>query len=298
MKKIIIQVLLLVLIAGCSGRDDLSDAYGNFETIEYLISAEGSGKILELDIDEGDVLSAGQVVGFIDTLPLHLQVIQLKAKIKAIDAQKAGVRAQIQVQKTQKQTLLIEKKRLENLLRDNAATGKQMDDLNGQLNTVEQQIIATQSSYETIDSEMTAMEAQVKIVEDQLRRNIIVNPMDGTVLEKFTEPYEMAAAGKTLYKIADLKSMILRVYISGNQLAGVKLGQQTEVLIDNGTEGQQSLEGKVTWISDKSEFTPKIIQTKEERVNLVYAVKVEVRNDGRLKIGMPGEVNFTKPLAD
>ncbi|MCK5462416.1 MAG: biotin/lipoyl-binding protein, partial [Bacteroidales bacterium] len=135
MKKIIIQVLLLVLIAGCSGRDDLSDAYGNFETIEYLISAEGSGKILELDIDEGDVLSAGQVVGFIDTIPLHLQVIQLKAKIKAIDAQKAGVRTQIQVQKTQKQTLLIEKKRLENLLRDNAATGKQMDDLNGQLNT-------------------------------------------------------------------------------------------------------------------------------------------------------------------
>ena len=294
MKKNIIQVLLLVLIAGCSGRDDLSDAYGNFETIEYLISAEGSGKILELDIDEGDVLSAGQVVGFIDTIPHHLQIIQLKAKIKAINAQKAGVRTQIQVQKTQKQTLLIEKKRLENLLRDNAATGKQMDDLNGQLNTLEQQIIATQSSYETIDSEMTAMEAQVEMVKDQLRRNIIVNPMDGTVLEKFAETYEMAAAGKTLYKIADLKSMILRVYISGNQLAGVKLGQQAEVLIDNGTEGQQSLEGKVTWISDKSEFTPKIIQTKEERVNLVYAVKVEVRNDGRLKIGMPGEVNFPK----
>ena len=173
-----------------------------------------------------------------------------------------------------------------------------MDDLSGQLNTLEQQIIATQSSYETIDSEMTAMEAQVKMVEDQLRRYIIVNPMDGTVLEKFTEPYEMAAAGKALYKIADLKSMILRVYISGNQLAQVKLGQPAEVLIDHGSEGNQSLKGKVTWISDKSEFTPKIIQTKEERVNLVYAVKVEVRNDGRLKIGMPGEVNFSKPTAD
>jgi HlyD family secretion protein len=295
MKKNIIQVLLLVLIAGCSGRDDLSDAYGNFETVEYLISAEGNGKILELDLDEGDVLTAGQVVGFIDTIPLHLQVTQLKAKIKAINAQRSGVRTQIEVQKTQKQTLLVEKKRLENLLKDNAATGKQMDDLNGQLNTLEQQIIATQSSYETIDSEMRAMEAQVKMVKDQLRRNIIVNPMDGTVLEKFAEPYEMAAAGKALYKIADLKSMILRVYISGNQLAQVKLGQQAEVLIDHGTEDQQSLEGKVTWISDKSEFTPKIIQTKEERVNLVYAVKVEVRNDGRLKIGMPGEVNFPKP---
>jgi HlyD family secretion protein len=298
MKKTIIPILVLVLIAGCSGRDDLSDAYGNFETIEYLISAEGKGKIQELDFKEGDVLFAGQVVGFIDTVPLHLQVIQLKARIKAIDAQKAGVRSQIQVQNTQKQTLLVEKKRLENLLRDNAATGKQMDDLNGQLNTLEQQIIATQSSYETIDSEITAMEAQVKMVEDQLRRNYIVNPVDGTVLEKFAEPYEMSLAGKVLYKIADLKSMILRVYISGNQLAQVTLGQPAEVLIDNGTEGQQALAGKVTWISDKSEFTPKIIQTKEERVNLVYAVKVEVSNDGRLKIGMPGEVNFSKPLAD
>ena len=295
MKKTIIPILSLLLIAGCSGRDDLSDAYGNFETIEYLISAEGNGKILELDCNEGDVLSAGQVVGFIDTVPLHLQVIQLRAKIKAVNAQKTGVRTQIQVLKTQKQTLLIEKKRIENLLRDNAATGKQMDDMNGQLNTLDQQIIATQSSYETIDSEMTAMEAQVKIVEDQLRRNFVVNPMDGTVLEKFAEPYEMAVAGKALYKIADLKSMILRVYISGSQLAAVTLGQQAEVLIDHDTEGQQSLAGKVTWISDKSEFTPKIIQTKEERVNLVYAVKVEVGNDGRLKIGMPGEVNFSKP---
>ncbi len=298
MKKIIILAFLPVLIAGCSGRDDLSDAYGNFETIEYLISAEGNGKILELDLEEGAVITAGQVVGVIDTIPLHLQVVQLKAKIKAIRTQKSGVRAQIEVQKTQRQTLLVEKKRLENLLKDNAATGKQMDDLNGQLNTLDQQILATQSNYETIDSEMRAMEAQVKMVEDQLRRNIIVNPMEGTVLEKFAEPFEMAMAGKALYKIADLKRMILRVYISGDQLADVNIGQRAEVLIDEGDNSQQSLEGKVTWISDKSEFTPKIIQTKEERVNLVYAVKVEVRNDGRLKIGMPGEVNFPKSTAD
>lgn len=298
MKNIIVSILLLVLIAGCSGREDLADAYGNFETTEYLISAEGNGKILELDVNEGDMLSAGQVVGFIDTIPLFLQVVQLKARIKAINAQKVGVGAQIQVQKTQKQNLLVEKERLDNLLKDNAATGKQMDDLNGQLNTLDQQIIATQSSYETIDSEMTAMEAQVKLVEDQLRRNTIINPMDGTVLEKFTEPFEMASAGKALYKIADLENMILRVYISGSQLAAVRLGQQAEVLIDHGPEGQESLQGKVTWISDKSEFTPKIIQTKEERVNLVYAVKVEVRNDGRLKIGMPGEVNFSAQSAN
>lgn len=290
MKKI--TILLLVFLAGCSGGEDLSDAYGNFETREYLISAEGSGKILELDLKEGTFLKAGQVVGYIDTVPLHLQVLQLKAKIKAIQAQKSGVRSQIEVQKTQQQNLLVEKKRLENLLRDNAATGKQMDDLNGQLQTLEQQIIATRSRYETIDSEIKAMEAQVRMVEDQLRRNIIVNPVEGTVLEKFVEPYEMAVAGKALYKIADLKNMLLRVYISGNQLAQIKLGQPAKVLIDHSDEGLQSLEGRVTWISDKAEFTPKIIQTKEERVNLVYAVKVEVPNDGRLKIGMPGEVNF------
>ncbi len=294
MQKIIIQALLLMIIAGCSGRNDLSDAYGNFETIEYLISAEGNGKILQLDVEEGSVLTAGEVVGIIDTIPLHLQIIQLKAKIKAIDAQKSGVRTQIEVQKTQKQTLLVEKKRLENLLKENAATGKQMDDLLGQLNILEQQIIATQSRYETIDSEMTAMKAQVKMVEDQLRRNIIMNPLAGTVLEKFAEPYEMAVAGKTLYKIADMKSMILRVYIAGNQLSQVKIGERVEVLIDDADDGQQSLEGTITWISGKSEFTPKIIQTREERVNLVYAVKVEVQNDGRLKIGMPGEVNFSK----
>ncbi len=298
MKKIIMPTFLLVILAGCSSRDNLSDAYGNFESREYLISAEGSGKIQELDLEEGDELTAGQVVGLIDTIPLHLQITQLKAGINAIRAQKSGVRTQIDVLKTQKETLLKEKQRLENLLRDNAATGKQMDDLMGQLMTLEQQIIATQSKYETIDSEITAMRAQVNMVEDQLSRNLIVNPVDGTVLEKFAEPFEMAVAGKALYKIADLKGMILRVYISGNQLAQVKIGQQVEVSIDHGDDGLQSIEGRVTWISDKSEFTPKIIQTREERVNLVYAIKVEVENDGRLKIGMPGEVNFRNLSSD
>jgi HlyD family secretion protein len=298
MKKLIIPVLLPAIVAGCSGRNELSDAYGNFETWEYLISAEGNGKILALDLEEGDILGAGQVVGYIDTVPLHLQRVQLKAKIGTIRAQKSGVDAQIAVQQAQKQTLLVEKRRLENLLKDNAATGKQMDDLNGKLNTLDRQIMATRSSYETIDSEMKAMEAQVSIVEDQLGRNFIVNPLGGTVLEKYAETYEMAVAGRALYKLADLESMILRVYISGSQLALVKLGQPVEVLIDQGEEDLASLNGKVTWISGKAEFTPKIIQTKQERVNLVYAVKVEVPNDGRLKIGMPAEVNFQTTSID
>jgi len=290
MQKFIIPLLLLAILAGCSGRNNLSDAYGNFETIEYLISAEGQGKILSFELEEGSVLSQGQTVGYIDTMALHLQKQQMEAKIKAVGAQRAGVHAQIEVQQTQKKTLLVEKERLDNLLADGAATGKQMDDMNGKLATIDKQIKAIGSNYQTISAEIVALKAQTRIIQDQLRRNIIINPVNGTVLEKYTEPYELAAPGKALYKIADLNTMILRVYISGDQLASVKIGQEVSVIIDDAGTIQDPLTGKVTWISGKSEFTPKIIQTREERVNLVYAVKVEVPNDGRIKIGMPGEV--------
>ncbi len=286
------------MLAGCSGRNNLSDAYGNFEAREYLISAEGQGKILRFEAEEGSVLYEGQVVGYIDTSALHLQKQQIKARIRAVESQRSGVRAQIAVQQSQKNTLLIEKSRLNKLLADNAATGKQMDDLNGNINTLEARIIATKSKYETIESEIQAMKAELRIIVNRLSWNIIVNPVNGTVLEKFAEPFEMAMPGKTLYKIADLKTMILRVYISGDQLASVKIGQEAMVIIDDAESGQSTLSGRVTWISDKSEFTPKIIQTREERVNLVYAVKLEVSNDGRLKIGMPGEVVFTKSLME
>jgi HlyD family secretion protein len=294
MRKLIIPILLTAMLAGCSGRDHLSDAYGNFETKEYLISAEGQGKIMQFRIEEGDVLAGGQTIGCIDTLALHLQIGQLEARIGAVAAQRPGVKSQIEVQLSQKKTLLVEKERLEKLLEDGAATGKQMDDLNGQLTTLEKQIEATRTSYGTIDAEIRSLEAQVRITRDQLMRNIIVNPVDGTVLEKYAEPFEMAMPGKALYKIADLGTMILRVYISGEQLPSVRIGQEAGVIIDDPATMVNPLPGKVTWISGESEFTPKIIQTREERVNLVYAVKVEVPNDGRLKIGMPGEVVFKK----
>jgi len=290
MQKLIIPFLSLAILAGCSGRNNLSDAYGNFEAIEYLISAEGQGKILSFDLEEGSVLSKGQIVGYIDTMALYLQKQQLEAKIKAVVAQRAGVHARIEVQKTQKNTMLVEKERMEKLLADGAATGKQMDDLMGQLAIIKKQITATGSNYQTIAAEIVALQAQVMIIQDQLRRNTIINPVDGTVLEKYVEPYEITAPGKTLYKIADLNTMILRVYISGDQLASVSIGQDVGVIIDDAETVQVPLKGKVTWISGKSEFTPKIIQTREERVNLVYAVKVEVPNDGRIKIGMPGEL--------
>jgi len=281
---------MLPLLAGCSGREYLSDAYGNFETREYLIAAEGQGRILELLLEEGSTLEESEIVGFIDTMALHLQVKQLEARIKAVEARRSGVRAQIEVQQTQKETMLKERSRLEKLLEDGAATGKQMDDLEGQLATLERQIIGTKSQFETIRAEITALEAQIRMTEEQLSKHIIVNPVNGTVLEKYAESFEMAMPGKTLYKIADLQTMILRVYISGDQLASVKIGQEVGVIIDDPATLETPLKGRVTWVSGKAEFTPKIIQTREERVNLVYGVKVEVANDGRLKIGMPGEI--------
>ncbi|HEC42080.1 MAG TPA: HlyD family efflux transporter periplasmic adaptor subunit [Bacteroides sp.] len=290
MQKFIISISALVVLAGCSGRDNLSDAYGNFETIEYLISAEGQGKIMEFNLKEGEALEKGQVVGYIDTVAIHLQIEQLKARIRAVEAQRSAVRAQTEVFQTQKKTLLVEKARLEKLLADKAATGKQLDDLNGQLAGLDAQIISTRTRYETIKAEILSLQAQVEITRDQLSRNIFVNPVDGTVLEKYTEAYEMAVPGKALYKIADLNTMILRVYISGDQLASVKIGQEVGVIIDDNVSSEDPLKGRISWVSGKSEFTPKIIQTREERVKLVYAVKIEVSNDGRLKIGMPGEI--------
>lgn len=293
MRRLIIPLLLPVILAGCSGRNNLSDAYGNFEAEEYLIAAEGQGKILKLEVEEGTVLAGGQAVGYIDTLPLHLQKEQLESRIKLVQAQRAGIQAQIEVHNTRKKTLLVEKNRLEKLLEDGAATGKQMDDLLGQLSVLEKQTQATRSQFRTIEAEIASLEAQIRITEDKLRRNIILNPVDGTVLEKYAESFEMAVPGKALYKIADLHTMILRIYISGKQLASVKIGQEVSVIFDHPEVQQNPFRGKITWISGESEFTPKIIQTKEERINLVYAVKVEVPNDGKIKIGMPGEVIFS-----
>lgn len=293
MKRIILpSLILLFFMSDCSNRNDLSDAYGNFEAKELLISAEIPGKILQFKIEEGMKLNTGDTVGFIDSIPFHLQKEQLKAAIDAINTKKINVRAQVDVYKEQKRTLLVEKDRLEKLLKDGAATTQQMDQIEGQLRALDSQIRAAETQFAGIESEISSIMTQIDQVEDKIRRCIIINPIDGTVLEKYAEPFEIAAVGRTLYKIADLEMMELRAYISGEQLPQVKLGHEVTVLIDQDAKTNRELRGVVSWISDKSEFTPKIIQTKEERINLVYAVKIQVRNDGTIKIGMPGEVKF------
>lgn len=291
MKKYIL-IIGMVLLAGCSGRNHKSDAYGNFEADEVIISSEVSGRILQLNLEEGQILQEGLQVGLVDTTDYQLKKEQLIAQRNGVSKKSANIASQIEVQFQQKSNLLTDKTRIEKLYKDGAATKKQLDDINGAINVVDKQIKAIETQNASVADEILALEKQV----DQLNQNIkkchLINPVSGTVLSKYIQPNELLVPGRSLYKIADLNTIFLRAYVSESQLANVKLGQKAELLIDKGEDNMAKYDGIVTWISSSAEFTPKIIQTKEERVNLVYAVKIKVKNDGALKIGMPGEVNF------
>jgi HlyD family secretion protein len=291
MKKIYL-LIIPALLAACSGNENGSDAYGNFEAKEVIVSAEAQGKIIEFNVEEGQSINERQKLGFIDTVSLSIQREQLYAQKRAIASKIVNVKAQIEVQEKQKSLLLTEVNRMEQLFNDNAATKKQYDDVKGKYDVLEKQIAATKTQISSISREMDVMDTQAKLLNEQLSRSYIVNPVKGTVLEKYLEANEIAVPGKALYKIARLDEIELRVYISGSQIPDVKIGQKVKVLVDKDAESNQEYEGVVFWISDQAEFTPKIIQTKEERVNMVYAVKIRVKNDGKLKIGMPGEVVF------
>jgi len=285
--------IVLIFLAACSGREKLSDAYGNFEAVEKAVAAQANGQIMWLKIEEGKLLDSGIVVGLIDTIDLHLKKQQLLSRKKAVAAGIENVKAQMAVQKQQKQNLLVDRNRLEKLFEEGAATQKQMDDVKGAVELAEKQINATRSNLNTIYGEVATIESQIGQVEENIRKCYIRNTTGGTVLTKIAESGEVTAFGRPLYRIANLDPLVMKAYISGEQLPDVKLGQKVVVLVDKNAEENQSFKGRVSWISDQAEFTPKIIQTKEDRVNLVYAVKVLVPNDGTLKIGMPGEVNFT-----
>lgn len=293
MKNIIIPLLAIsVFIASCTKKDNRSDAYGNFEAVETIVSAEASGKILQFNVEEGQKLEQDAIVGYIDTVQLHLKKLQIAEQKKTVGTKFKSINTQVAVLEEQKRVNLREKARIERLIKDEAATGKQLDDINGVIDVINRQIASVKSQDETTRQEMKGYDAQADQIIDQISKSNIVNPVSGTVVLKLAETSEVVTFGKPLYKIADLSEMELRVYISGAQLPEIKLGQKVKVLIDNGATDFRSLEGVISWISDKAEFTPKIIQTKEERVNLVYAVKVKVKNDGSLKIGMPGEIIF------
>lgn len=288
-------MLTLLTVVSCSRNNDKSDAYGNFEATEIIISAEAGGKLLRFEAEEGLTLKANAVVGYIDTTQLALKREQLLASQQSIRSKSANILAQINVVQEQKNVALIEKQRLEKLFKENAATQKQLDDINGQLNVLDKQMASIETQNAAVLSDIRSLDSQIRQINDQIQKSIVINPVKGTVLTKFAEPFEVIGFGKPLYKIADLSTMFLRVYVSGDQLPKVKIGDNVEVLIDQNKTENQKLEGEISWISSKAEFTPKIIQTKQERVNMVYAVKVRVSNDGSLKIGMPGEINFKQP---
>ena len=289
-------IFLLALLPSCTPETPLADAYGNFEAREVVVSSEVTGKLLEFRVEEGETLDSGLQVGLIDTVPYHLRRLQLLASLQALPQKKINADPQIDIYVQQRNNLLREIKRGEALAQSNAITPKQLDDLRGQLDVINQQIASAKAqeaiSNRGILAELAPLEAQLKQVEDQISRCYLFNPIQGTVLQKMTESSEMAIAGKALYKIADLNTMTLRAYFSGDQLPHIKIGQTVKVLIDESKESNRELSGVITWISDQAEFTPKIVQTKEERVNLVYAVKIQVQNDGAVKIGMPAEVNL------
>jgi len=292
MKTNIILFFTLILLAACNSSSDKSDAYGTFESTEVTISAESAGKIVWLNVDEGSDLKNGDTVALIDTVQLALKREALEAQKNAASNKTPYITAQIKVLEEQKKTSQVEKERLEKLFKDGAATQQQLDNINGVIAVYDKQISSIQTTNAPVLNETEAYEKQIAQLDDQISRSFIVNPVNGTVLTKYSEANEIVIQGKALYKIADLDYIFLRVYVSGAQLPNLKLDQKVKVLVDKDASDLKEYEGTISWISSSAEFTPKIIQTKEERVNLVYAVKVKVKNDGTLKIGMPGEVKF------
>jgi HlyD family secretion protein len=290
------SIFAFFLLLSCSPSHPQFDASGTFEANETIISAEGTGTLLKFDVEEGQTLQAGQTLGYIDSTQLYLKKRQLESQIRSTLSQRPDIRAQLASLQVQLQTAEREQKRVGSLLKDNAATQKQMDDANAQVDLVKKQIAAQQSSLgitsESITEQASPLRIQIAQIEDQLVKCRIVNPTAGTVLTKYAEVNEMTNSGKALYKIADLSNLTLRAYITGDQLSAIKLGQKVSVLVDDGQKGYKTLEGTLTWVSDKAEFTPKTIQTRDERANLVYAIKVRAKNDGALKIGMYAEVKF------
>lgn len=306
----IMAASFLLLAAACKNGNDKFDASGTFEANEVIVSSELSGKILSFTVEEGQTISKDTVVGIVDAANISLQKEQVEANIQALSEKTADASPQVKllenqlaVQQSQLNNFLHEQARVQNLMKQDAATGKQLDDITAQVDVARKNLAVTQQQINvqrnniatqnrSILSEGKPLQKRVAQLDDQIKKASIVNPVAGTVITKYAEEGEITAAGKALYKIADLSIMTLRAYVTGSQLSQIKLGQTVKVLIDDGAKKYKELSGTITWVSDKAEFTPKTIQTKDERANLVYATKIKVKNDGYLKIGMYGEVQF------
>lgn len=290
--------MALLLVSACGNRMPNYDATGTFEATEVIVSSEAAGKLLQLNVEEGTKLKVGEEVGLVDTVQLYLKKLQLEASMKSVESQRPDLAKQIAATKQQIVTAQREKRRVENLLAAGAANQKQLDDWGAQVALLERQLVAQESSLRNSTNSLTeqgnSVGIQIAQVEDQLNKCHIVSPIDGTVLAKYVEAGELATVGKPLFKVGEVDRMYLRAYITSEQLSSVKLGDKVTVYADYGNSEQKTYPGVVTWISDRSEFTPKTILTQNERANLVYAVKIAVENDGLLKIGMYGGVGLNE----
>lgn len=295
MKKIILFSLAIAMMTSCTNNNKKFDAAGTFEATEVNVSSEAAGRIMSLNAAEGTNVQAGEMLGAIDSVQLYLQKIQLSRNITtvrsntpAINTQVAAIRSEISKQQTERQRII-------NLMKGGAATQKQLDDINSAIKVLNNQLAAQQSTLQNnvknINAQSSTIQVQIAQMQDKLNKCRIVSPVTGTIIEKYTEAGEMAVIGKPLFKIADLKNVFLRVYLTSAQLAGIKLGQKVSVFADYGNQ-QKKYGGTITWISSKAEFTPKSIPTADDRENMVYAAKVSVPNDGYIKIGMYGYINF------
>ena len=293
--KRFVYIAITLLMVSCGEKSEF-DAQGTFEATEVIVSSEANGRIISFNIEEGNMVDANTIIGTIDSVQLYLQRKQLEAQQSALLASRPDIKKQVSSLKEEIAKQKVELKRIGNMLRDGAATQKQYDDIEAHIRILEGKLDATLSTLtknaSTIDDNSAALEAQISALDDRIEKCKIVSPINGTVLVKYAEAGELATVGKPLMKVADLENIYLRAYFTSNQLADIKLGESVTVIADFGDDNRYEYEGKITWISAESEFTPKTIQTKESRSNLVYAVKIAVKNDGRIKIGLSGEVKL------
>ena len=300
LKKIINYSLLIVncqlLIVSCGDKNAQYDASGVFEATEVIVSAQATGELMAFNVMEGSQVEANQPLGYIDTTQLHLRKMQLMANMRAVESRQYNVTRQVAAIRQQIATQQAERTRFENLVRSNAANQKQLDDINAQITLLERQLAAQTETLEnnnrSISGETAALFMQIAQIDDQILKSVVASPISGTVLSKYAQQGEWAMQGRALFKVADIVNMNLRVYITADQLTQLKIGQQVTVFADRGKSDRSEYSGTVIWISDKAEFTPKTIQTRDERANLVYAVKVAVTNDGYIKRGMYGEIKL------
>lgn len=296
MKSAVYLLGLAVLFFACHGEDGEYDATGVFETTEVIVSAQGTGEIMRFDIDEGQTVDAEVELGYIDTVQLSLKKQELLANLEATDSRRYNVARQIASLREEIATQKHEQQRYQNLVQAKAANQKQLDDINARLATLEKQLAAQTETLEngnrTVSGQVRMLEAQLAQVEDQIGKCRISSPINGTILSKYAEAGELASQGRALFKVGDIVNMYLRAYITADQLTELKIGQSVRVFADEGESGRREYAGTVSWISDKAEFTPKTIQTRDERANLVYAVKIQIQNDGFVKRGMYGEIKI------